>query len=330
MKTLIIKLGALGDVIRTTCILHSLKGDVYWVTKENASPLLENIKKIKKVFVIEKDTQKVLSQKYDLVISLDDEPIACKLASSVKSKKILGAYWNEGRKYTDSKWFDMSLISKYGMTKADELKQKNKKSYPELLYEIIDKKWNRQEPIFVLSKEERKLTRKFVNDNNLKGKKIVGLNTGAGTRWKGKQLSIKKTVEIAENVAKKKRKIVFVIFGGKDEHERNLEIYSRLRKKKIPVVDSGSNNTLRHFAAKIDACNVLLTSDSLALHIAVALRKKLVVFFGPTSATEIELYNRGKKIVAKCPHFYKPSCNEVNCVDKINTKEYVKAIGTLL
>ena len=37
MKTLIIKLGALGDVVRTTCILHSLKGDIYLATKENAA-----------------------------------------------------------------------------------------------------------------------------------------------------------------------------------------------------------------------------------------------------------------------------------------------------
>ncbi len=330
MKTLIIKLGALGDVVRTTCILHALKGDIYWVTKENASPLLENIKRIKKVFVFERNLQKALSQKYDLVINLDEEAIACKLASGVKTKKLLGAYWDEGFKYTKSKWHDMSIISKYGLSKANELKQKNKKSCPELIYEVIGKKWDRQEPIFVLNKEEKKLTQDFIKGNDLQNKKIVGISTGSGGRWRGKQLSVKKTVEIIEKLSKKKRKLAFVIFGGKEECERNKEIVNVLTKKQINVIDAGCGNSLREFAAKLNACNVVLTSDSLAFHIAIALKKKVVVFVGPTSTAELELYKRGRKIIAKCPHFYRPNCGEVNCTDKIKTGEFIRALGLLL
>ena len=40
MKNLIIKLGALGDVLRTTPLLHILQGDIYWITKKEAIPLL--------------------------------------------------------------------------------------------------------------------------------------------------------------------------------------------------------------------------------------------------------------------------------------------------
>ena len=44
MKTLIVKLGAMGDVIRTTPLLHVLEGDVCWVTKKESIPLLPPLK----------------------------------------------------------------------------------------------------------------------------------------------------------------------------------------------------------------------------------------------------------------------------------------------
>ena len=36
------------------------------------------------------------------------------------------------------------------------------------------------------------------------------------------------------------------------------------------------------------------------MHMAIALRKHAVAWFGPTSAPEIDLYNRGVKLVSGC------------------------------
>ena len=43
MSVLIIKLGATGDVVRTTPLLRRFDGPVSWVTAENNLPLLEGI-----------------------------------------------------------------------------------------------------------------------------------------------------------------------------------------------------------------------------------------------------------------------------------------------
>jgi hypothetical protein len=43
MSVLIIKLGATGDVARTTPLLRRFDGPVNWVTAENNLPLLEGI-----------------------------------------------------------------------------------------------------------------------------------------------------------------------------------------------------------------------------------------------------------------------------------------------
>ena len=65
------------------------------------------------------------------------------------------------------------------------------------------------------------------------------------------------------------------------------------------------------FATLINLCKILITSDSLAMHIGIALKKKVIVFFCPTSSSEIELYNRGSKIIPKtgCLCCYKEKCD---------------------
>ena len=90
--------------------------------------------------------------------------------------------------------------------------------------------------------------------------------------------------------------------------ERNEKIKNLV---KTSIIDAGCNNSLMEFASLVNLCNILVASDSLALHIGVALKKKIVCFFCPTSANEIELYNRGIKILPKvgCLCCYKPKCS---------------------
>ena len=49
MKTLIIKFGASGDVVRTTTVLHLLQGEVDWITSDLNASLLNGISKITRV-----------------------------------------------------------------------------------------------------------------------------------------------------------------------------------------------------------------------------------------------------------------------------------------
>ena len=53
------------------------------------------------------------------------------------------------------------------------------------------------------------------------------------------------------------------------------------------------------FASLVNLCKIIVTSDSLALHIGTALKKKIVGCFYVTSANEIELYGRGIKVIGK-------------------------------
>ena len=304
MKILVIKLAAVGDVLRTTSILPGLKekypnSEISWVTKEYPSNLLKNNALIDKMSLIEDKEQinNLKNEEFDLVINLDEEEESCALASQIKTKRMVGAYLKGNKKaYTeDSKeWFDMGLISKYGKERADELKKQNKKTYQEIICNILKIKNSR--PILNLNQEELKFAEDFkikkgIGNNDY----VIGLNTSAGKRWQLKRLSLKKTIELAEKI-KEQLNAKLILFGGPEEKERNEKIKGALKDK---IIDAGHNNSLLEFAALINLCNILITSDSLALNIGVALKKNVIAFFGPTSATEIGLYGNGKKNSAK-------------------------------
>ena len=71
MQTLIIKLGATGDVVRTTPLLSRLGGHVTWLTEAKNTVLLEGLKENLRC-VSWRQRQILLSTKYDLIINLED------------------------------------------------------------------------------------------------------------------------------------------------------------------------------------------------------------------------------------------------------------------
>jgi len=117
-----------------------------------------------------------------------------------------------------------------------------------------------------------------------------------------------------------------ILLGGPEEEDRNKEILEITNGK---VIDAGCTNTLMEFASLINLCKILITSDSLAMHIGIALKKKVICFFYSTSSSEIELYNRGVKIIGKGEDYcsYKSKCD---FPPEWNLDEFVDCVKKLL
>ena len=77
-----------------------------------------------------------------------------------------------------------------------------------------------------------------------------------------------------------------------------------------------------------------IRDSTLTMHIALALKKKVVALFGPTSANEIYDYGRLVKIVPNldCVCCYiKEKCNKKpNCMEMISVEEVLEKIESLL
>jgi heptosyltransferase-2 len=107
-----------------------------------------------------------------------------------------------------------------------------------------------------------------------------------------------------------------VLLGGASEQERNLEIGRGF----AHVIHSPHERGLRDGIVSVAACDVVLSGDTLAMHLGVALEKRVVVWFGPTCAQEIDLYGRGQKILtaAGCSPCWKADCQQPRmCYDQV-------------
>lgn len=92
---------------------------------------------------------------------------------------------------------------------------------------------------------------------------------------------------------------------------------------------------LRDYMEWINSCRLLVTNDSLGLHIAIALRKKVVVLYGPTNPNEIYFYDRGTVLYPtagyECIPCLEPRCSQtVPCMEMIEAPAVMAAVAKLL
>jgi ADP-heptose:LPS heptosyltransferase len=137
MNTLIIKLGATGDVVRTTPLLRRLTGSVTWITAAKNGVLLDGLSDNLRHFSWE-ERARALDIPYDLAINLEDTLEAAIFLKTVRPADIFGAYSDSSQRlrYTNNSkcWFDLSLISSHGRQEADRLKLLNRQTYQELIF----------------------------------------------------------------------------------------------------------------------------------------------------------------------------------------------------
>lgn len=334
MNILIIKTGALGDVVRTSFIAQALKDKyqkhdpkIFWITAKNAMPLFINNIYVDKV-IQQESKEKIRKFNFDITLNLEEEESLCKFASSLNSKKLIGFIFKNNKivpSQTAKEWFDMSILGK--SSENDILKKKNKKTHRKIMSEIIQlKDTKKYEPFLRLTSNQRKIANNFLRIHNLsRSSIIIGINTGAADRWP-KSLSIKKTAKLIDKLYKKYNTHI-LLFGGPQEIERNREI---IRISKSPIISTGSGNNLVEFPALISVCNLFITSDSLGLHIALALKRKTICLVGPTSYTELDMYDLGEKVIAKskfvCTYRHAPK----NIMDKIDISQIIKKSNNFL
>ncbi|MFH1195165.1 MAG: glycosyltransferase family 9 protein [bacterium] len=332
-KILIIKLDATGDVLRTTAILPALKrkypdSHITWLTKKSSSDIFKNNDAVDRVLAVEDAvTNAILSvERFDLCIHPDASPTSAALFSLANAKTKKGFGLSERGKVIP---FNNEAIEWFEMGAFDQLKKKNTKTYQQIIHEIIGLDYNRDEIQIFLSQDELNTKETFSQKHDLqKYDFVLGLNTGAGSRWQFKQWRLDGYIELIEKV-KREFNAAVLLYGGPEEVERNLMLTSRFP----DLIDTGTDNTLRQFFAKVDLCDIMITGDTLALHTAAALKKQIICLFGPTSSNEIEDYGRITKIFPEmdCLVCYKMRCDfSPNCMDLITVDMVFEALQNSL
>lgn len=88
--------------------------------------------------------------------------------------------------------------------------------------------------------------------------------------------------------------------------------------------------TVEEYIDWINSCRIIVTGDSLGMHIALALKKRVIILMGSTSWTEIETYNQGIILTSglACSPCYKKSKCDItpSCMDLITSKKVCSEI----
>jgi heptosyltransferase-2 len=328
-QILIIKLDAMGDVLRTTAILPALAeahpgGAITWVTRPESIALLAKNPYLAEVVPYGADTLvHLFNRTFDRVINLDAGKISAGLAALARSPRKDGFLLTETGQVTPTNeaaraWLEMGLF--------DDLKRRNTRTYQSIMAEILGLPLAKCRYVLQLSDEEQARARSHLERLGVDlDAPIVGLNTGAGGRWQLKQWRLDGFLELCTQL-RLDLGAQILLLGGKAERDRHERLAAD---SLVPVFDAGNDNDLRHFAALVAQCNVVVSGDTLAMHIALATERRVVVLFGPTSAAEIELYGLGDKLYPdmNCLGCYKETCDLVpNCMDLIGVDLVAKAV----
>src|SRR5262249_59632508 len=91
MRVLIIKLGASGDVVRTTPLLRQLHGEVTWLTTTKNGVLLDDVTDNLNCIAWEQRAM-ILDCSYDLAINLEDTLDVAQFLSALKCGEIFVAH----------------------------------------------------------------------------------------------------------------------------------------------------------------------------------------------------------------------------------------------
>lgn len=332
-RILIIKLGAMGDVLRTTFLLEGLKelypqSNISWIVHKKNSEVLKGNKLIDNIIFNDDNINDYLIKNYfDTVINLDLAPESLALAKLSNKARLIGYTTDDKRNIIASnkaaeEWLKMSAY--------DELKKANNKTYQHHMAKITEIPKDNYEIIVPLNSSSVEKANDLLSSFNIinKSKKIIGINPGAGKRWKLKKWRTDGFIETAKYFSQKGHTIL--LLGGFEDKED----IDAILKENIPnVFSTGTENPIPDFFAMINLCDIVLCGDTMALHAAAGLKKNIVALFGPTSLPEIEVYERGIKLQSnkECISCYKQECNIIdNCMAAITDEEVIKAIEKFL
>ncbi|MBE0617960.1 MAG: hypothetical protein IH608_08555, partial [Proteobacteria bacterium] len=159
---------------------------------------------------------------------------------------------------------------------------------------------------------------------------VVGLNTGCSELFPYKKLPVEVQARLAEDLTARHPGARVILLGGPEDAERNRTIADRCR---VPVLETPCDEGLRRGIQYLELADVVVTGDSLGMHLAIGRRKRVVAWFGLTCPQEIDFFDRGEAVVARveCGPCWQRTCDQpVKCFERVDADELLAAAGRMI
>ncbi|MFH2144393.1 MAG: glycosyltransferase family 9 protein [Bacteroidota bacterium] len=322
VRILIIKLGAIGDVIRTTPLLVKYNKlyknpHITWITHSPDVLPDERIDEICKFDYI--SISKVLNKHYDIAINLDKDEEACILLKDVFADKKFGFIWKNNHIDAATEKAKHKLIT--GI--FDNISKSNTKNYLEEIFEICHFQFKGEPYLLNYDKE---LAEKWQSLRKMAdGKKLIGLNTGCGTRWLTRLWPDQYWIDFIKIL--QKENCFPVLLGGKDE-----DIKNRFFAKKTDAFYPGTFS-LKEFIALTSNLDLIVSHVTMMMHIAIGLKIPLVLMNNIFNRHEFELYNNGVIVepTSGCDCYFGNTCKrDHHCMNDLIPEKVFEETKKLL
>ena len=334
-KILIISLDALGNVLDNTPVLRAIKrkypvSTIYWLTLPNAEKILLYNNYIDKVFVWNDEQRMILrNMEFDILMNADKSNYAAAFANEVKAKKKLGFLMNKDGKIIPA---NEGAMYSYQLGLNDYEKFRvNTRSGVDIIHEVFELEYKRDDYVLNFSDEEKQFIETYKREINYNPENIyVGFNTGCSELFPNKKMTIGQHIEIIKELVNLPGYKI-ILLGGKEDTERNEKIYNAFSdEEKENIISTPTTLGLRKGACFMSLPDIVISGDSFGMHLAIALKKYVIAWFGLSCWSEIELYDRGIKLIPEgleCAPCWKRECPyNLECISMIDLNKIVNTV----
>jgi len=327
-RVLVVKLGAMGDVLRTAAILPDIVArhenpKVLWLTRAESAELLEENPLVHRV-IQTGASWGLAGEEFDAVYALDSDEESLAFARSARTNSYHG--------FLAGKFGVCSGVAPGGdptlfeIGVADDLKRSNRRTYLDLLASAAGLRYTGNLPWLPLDAQEFEHASFDLAELP---RPLVGINVGAGERWERKRWNDEYVGELVARLTGDESGVV--LFGAGRSYDRNRSLAAQFPGR-VAAFESGGN--VRRFIAGIAQCQTFLTGDTLGMHIAWALQIPIVALFGPTSLHEIDLGPNSRRLAAEdlnCLACYLKTCAVTpHCMDRLTPEIVYSRVRELL
>ncbi|MGH7450350.1 MAG: glycosyltransferase family 9 protein, partial [bacterium] len=205
----------------------------------------------------------------------------------------------------------------------------NKRSGNDILAEAWEIDYRRDEYVLQLTAAEQAECERWRKELGLdEAPLVIGVNTGCSELFALKKLELEIQAEVIRQIAAEMPETKIILLGGREDTERNQRLVEMTDGAAIPTPTTLG---LRAGIILENLADLVVSGDSLGMHIAIALKKYVVAWFGLSCAAEVDLYDRGIKIIRDlpCAPCWKKVCDMPHgpiCVTEFKPEWIVNAV----
>ena len=339
----IVSLDAMGAVIRATCLLPAINrkypdAHITWITYPQCTALLKNNPMTDRIISFNAQSVPLLSKlRFDILFAVDKSLEAGGLSETIQADKKFGFGLSETgviQPFTDEASYQ------YDVGLNDELKfYKNQKPETQQITESMGLEWKRDPYILELTQEEsdqsQKIRHSMLNPDPKRQQPlsgVIGYNTGCSLLFPNKKLTVEKSIEQIRQWRKNFPDHSVALLGGPEDTDRQVQMKDAFKDDPL-VINTPTRDGLRQGLVWMNAADMVFSGCSLGMHMAIALKKKVIAWFGVSCLQEIDLYDRGIRIQSdvSCSPCWKKQCNEtIMCYDRVDLVKVMDATKKLL